>query len=112
MKCLAIEHIDFLKSLIPLCKSKRLFNSKIRGAKIVEINAISELLKNILKGNIHCSKAIKTKLKPYAGLIREIGSRGTTVGKRRNKIRQKGGFLLAALLPTAIGAIVSLIARK
>ena len=113
MKCLALDNIEFIKSLKPLCKRKlKLFKSKIANAKKDEINSLSEIFNNVLNGNIKCSSYNKRRLKPHANIIRYIANRKKTIkSRRRNISTKKGGFLLGAILPAAISALGTLLVR-
>ena len=108
MKCLALENIEFLKSIKPLCNKKKqnLFKTKIKNAKKNEINSISELSNNVLNGNIKCSNYKQKILKPHATSIRFLANKKNSLKSRRNNIRTlRGGWLLGAILPAAISAL-------
>ena len=53
-KILALENVDFLKSLCN--KNKKSVKNKIKTATSSNINSISEIFHNILKGRLPCSR--------------------------------------------------------
>ena len=107
-KILAVENLNFLKSL---CNKRRQdIKFILKKASPDNINAISELFDNILKGNISCSKQKKKKIVPYKNHIRQIANKNNTVSKRR-KHMIKGGFLLGILLPAAISVVSEVISQ-
>ena len=104
-----VSHLSSLKKLkkcTPECR-KNLLES---GGKSLQV-CLRECAFNILKGNVHLTKAQKTKLQKYKEQVREI-SRKKTSHKKRLQIEQKGGFL-GALIAPVLGALVGgLIKRK
>ena len=113
MTYLALDNLDFIKSLKPLCKrNNNLFRSKIKSAKKTQINSLSELFNNLLNGNIKCSRYKRKLLQPHAQTIRFIANKKNSLRSHRNNIStKKGVFLLGAILPAAISAIGTLLAR-
>ena len=74
------------------------------------IEALCEILLNLLYGRIRTNQGIIQKLKRYKKNIRLATLKKTPIGKKR-KILQRGGFLglLAPLLGTVIPAIAQTI---
>ena len=103
-KILALENIDFLKSL---CNTdKKSLRNKIKAATSSNINSISEIFHNILKGGLPCSKYKIKKITPYKNCIKTIGNKKCSVKKRRKTINSlKGGWLINILIPAALTAI-------
>ena len=55
MKFLVIRHIDFIKLISEVKNDKKKFLSLIKNASNSEIDALSELINNIIKGRLPCS---------------------------------------------------------
>jgi hypothetical protein len=90
-------------------KEKNL-GKRIHLIKIAEncvIDAISEIAKNCLLGNIPLSPVDFTNLKKYQQILRKI-SKSTPIKKRKQLIIQKGGFI-ETLIPAALALIAYLI---
>ena len=89
-----------------LLKLKNCKNIKERRILLNEIDdcvidAVSEISKNCLVGNLKLNKCEINKLKKYKKVF-EILSRKTPLQKRKKIIIQKGGFLASILIPSAL----------
>jgi hypothetical protein len=82
------------------CKTIRERRKFIRNSKKCFIDAISEISKNCLIGNLPLNKCQFKYLKNYRTVLRKLSKKSPTK-KRRNIIIQKGGFL-NILIPTAL----------
>ena len=109
MKFLVIRHIDFIKLLSEVKNDKKRFISLIKNATNSEINALSELIYNIVKGYLPCSPYRKKILKNHTSDLRMIANKKENIKNRRKKIVQKGGLLLPSLIPIVFTALSSLI---
>lgn len=59
-----------------------------------QINAVSELVLNVLKGNAPRSRYTIPRLRPHANAMREMAKRGSSVKRRRESmINQTGAGL-------------------
>ena len=66
----------------------------IKHANKDQINAISEIVMNLLKNNVPVSPVTMARLRPYKHILRQIGNRAVSLKKRRQAlIQQKGGKL-------------------
>ena len=85
---------DFLQSITKANLPKNLRKSKLQEASKDEINALSEIALNTLKGNIPIDPPLMARLKAYKGTLRDTGKLTNSLKVRRNKfINQKGqGF--------------------
>ena len=110
-RCLGIKHLDFVKRISKECKNKNILKKLISSASKGEIDAISEIVYNILQGNIPCGTQKLKKLRPLANDIRFIASRRNSLSNRKTRIVKKGGAIFTALIPAAIAAITALIAK-
>ena len=70
----------------------------LQHANADQVNAVSELVLNLLKNNIPVTPAILAKLRPYKKVLRDLGRRRHSVKKRRQwLISQKGRGLFQGL---------------
>ena len=92
-KCLALKHIDFIKLLTSYREKSKQFKSLIKCASTEELNAISEVVLNILRG-ILPFEASKNKFAKYAKYLRFIGDpQKILLPKERGRSFQKVGRL-------------------
>jgi hypothetical protein len=98
-----------LKKLIN-CPNSRKRNNLLRKSKGCLINAISEISKNCLTGNLPLKKSEITKLKKYKKVLRFIANKNS-LKKRRKVILQRGGFL-NILIPSALHLLSELLSKN
>ena len=101
LKC-ALELDQLVKETDSIKRSKLL-----KQVQDCVIDAISEIAKNCLSGNIPLSEEDFNKLSKYQNLLRII-SKPSPVEIRRNLIIQKGGFI-DSLVPAALLLITILL---
>lgn len=107
-KNLALENVNFLKSLCN--KDKKSVKNKIKSATPSNINSISEIFHNILKGKLPCSRYKIKKITPYKNCAKNIGEKKFSVKKRRKIINSlKGGWLISILIPAALKTISEIV---
>ena len=111
MNCLALNHIDFVKLLPKTCRNKRKFKKIISKATNNEIQAVSEICHNLLKGGIPCSLKNKQKLKKHVKDIRFISIKNTPIGKKKSLLTKKGSGFFLPLIPIAVAALTKLLTR-
>ena len=73
-KCLALKHIDFIKLLASYREKSKQFKSLIKCASTEELNAISEVVLNILRGILPFETSKKQKFAKHAKYLRFIGN--------------------------------------
>lgn len=112
MRFLVIRHIDFIKLISEVKNDKKRIVSLIKNASNSEINALSELIYNILKGHIPCSPYRKRMIKNHVSDMRIIADKKGNIHNRRKKIVQKGGLLLPTLIPLALTALSALMKKQ
>ena len=105
MKFLIIRHIDFIKLISKVKNDKKRFMDLIKNASNFEINALSELVNNIIKGRLPCTPYRKNMLKKYVSDLRLIGDKNEKVQNRRKRLALKGVFFLPSLIPLVISAL-------
>jgi len=101
LKC-ALELNQLINETDPIKRSELL-----KQVQDCVIDAISEIAKNCLSGNIPLSEEDFIKLSKYQNLLRII-SKPSPVEKRRKLIIQKGGFI-DSLVPAALLLITVLL---
>ena len=79
------------------------------GGKPLQL-CLRECAINILKGNVHLTKAQFKKLKSHKQKLRDL-SKKTTSQKKRRLIEQQGGFLPLMLAPI-VGAVLGKLLKK
>ena len=95
MKFLVIRHIDFIKLISKVKNDKSKFMDLIVNASNSEINALSELVNNVIKGRLPCTSYRKKMLKKYVSDLRLIGDKKEKVHNRRKRLALKGVFFFA-----------------
>ena len=74
------------------------FKRQEQHANADQINAVSELVLNLLKNKIPVTPPIMAKLRPYKKVLRDLGRRQHSVKKRRAwLVQQKGRGLFQGL---------------
>ncbi len=93
-----------------LCRSRGKARQRlVANATPEQINALSEVAMNVLRGNLPLSSVHKRKLVPHRHRLRQIANRKLSSKKRKAlMVRQRGGFLIPALL----GGLASIFAPK
>ncbi len=99
---LVSKHKAFLTYLSEL-KNPRKRKFLLQNADNSQIDAISEICLNLLKGKIpDPSKTLQRKLRPFQKYIRIIGTKNVPVKTRKRCMIQHGGFL-NLLIPAVAG---------
>ena len=89
-----IKNRKFLQAL-QLTENKQR-KQLIDSASPEQINTISEIVLNLLQGNIIIKGTHKTKLNQHKRSLRALASKGVSVKKRKKILNQHGGMLGAA----------------
>ena len=111
-KCLASKHIDFIKLLASYRKKSKQFKSLIKCASTEELDAISEVILNILRGVLPFDGQ-KIKFAKYAQYLRFIGNpQKNSANKRKKALISKGSGIVAPLLSIAIPLLMDIISKK
>jgi hypothetical protein len=88
-------------------KNPKSRNKLILDAEKCVIDAISEIAKNCLAGNINLKTCDFKKLSKFKNILRQI-SKKSSVKRRKQILQQKGGFL-TLLIPPALSLIASVV---
>lgn len=95
---------SFLEGLSRLpykCRQKM-----INDAPKEVIDSVGECCLNIIKGNVHLTKAQKQQLRSRKRHIRLLSSKQVPLAAKKKIINQKGGALLGLLLKPLLGPII------
>jgi len=93
------RNASFFKTLLCGGKQKKSRQKIIRQASTDNIDALSEIALNLLKGNIPLNTKEKKKLKRHKDKIRKLGKRNVSTKKKKTLLVQEGGFLPLLLAP-------------
>ena len=110
-KCLAQKHTHFIQLLASYRKNPKQLKNLLKFASVGEINALTEVVLNILRGVLPCIKP-KKKVSVHANYLRFIANKKNPVSKRKQQIIRKGSGLIAPLLSIAIPTLISLFSGK
>ena len=111
-KCLALKHIDFIKLLTSYMKKSKQFKSLIKAASTEELDAISEVVLNILRGILPFEEP-KIKFAKYAKFLRFIAdTQKNSAAKRKKALLSKGRGVVAPLLSIAIPLLMDIFSKK
>ena len=91
------RQLPFLRSVLKEAnRMKR--HDLLQHANADQVNAVSELVLNLLKNNIPVTPLIMAQLRPYKKVLRDLGRRQHSVKKRRQwSVSQKGRELFQGL---------------
>ncbi|KAJ8048817.1 hypothetical protein HOLleu_01288 [Holothuria leucospilota] len=81
----------------------------VRGASDYLIKCICEGALNTLNGNLPLTAHQKKQLKRHRHQLRALSNRRRSTASKKNILLQRGGSLLAALLPPLIGILGSVL---
>lgn len=112
-KC-TLRNKDFLKNIFKLAKCKKLkpeLKKHVLNATKDQINSITEIAVNTLRGNIPFTKRAKNKLQQHKESIRALAKPKLPLKKRKELITQEGGFLPALLTPIIVSLASELIRK-
>ena len=98
------NNIEFLSLL---CRSKKKFrNFLIQYANKEQIYTLSEIVLNILNGNLKVPEQLVKKLSKKRKLLRKLVQKNSI--KKKKFLIQKGGFL-EILIPSIVSGLASII---
>lgn len=100
---------DFLKLLAKTKqKDSKRRNALIDIANKYEMDAISELILNALKGNIRLSPKLQKQMQKEKINWRKIAEKKCPVNRKKKILKQRGG-ILASILPIALKAAAAIL---
>ena len=108
-KCMVMKNIHFIQLLTSYRLKPKQFKKLLECATKHEINAITEIILNVLKGALPCDKK---KLIKKASYLRYIGNKKTPLNKRKSYLVKKGNGILGPLLALTVPAIIRLFSRN
>ena len=80
----------FLKSVLKKANCQKR-QELLQHANADQINAVSELVLNLLKNNIPVTPSVMQQLRPYKQVLRQLGARRHSVKKRRGWLMSQKG---------------------
>ena len=96
-----------------LCKCKRNQQKAILEASGNDLlRAVCECAYNTLRGNVQLTTGQKRKLATYKNHLRQLADRKTSLKKKNQIVLQRGGNLLALLLPPIIQGLEKLLFNR
>ena len=111
-KCLALKHIDFIKLLVSYENNSKQFKNLLKCASREELDAISEVVLNILKGYLPFESQ-KKKFFPHATYLRFIGNpQKNSAFRRKRALVSKGRGIIAPLLSIAVPLLIDIFSKK
>ena len=91
------RQLPFLRSVLKEADQHRR-QEQLQLANADQINAISELVMNTLRGNVPLTQANYNLLRPHRNILREMAKRKNSTKRRREIMQsQKGGSLWRGL---------------
>jgi hypothetical protein len=107
----AIRKREYLTLLGQSQRKQKRRKTLIQTVDKEEILAISEIIDNLLRGNIPLSVDQRRKLKRHKTKLRTIAGRRVSIKRKRHLLQQSGGFL-SAIIPLALSLLGGLISRR
>ncbi len=100
---LAARHKEYLVLLSKAKKDKER-SLLIDAANNQQIKAVSECIDNVIKGNVPITENQLRIIRRYKHVLRSLAKKCLSIKKKRNLLKQKGGFL-GTLLPIGLNAL-------
>ena len=88
----------FLKA-ITSAANRNARKALIKHANKDQVNAVSEIVMNLLKNNVPVIPVTMARLRPYRQVLRQIGNRAVSLKKRRQALIQQIGGRRQDVLP-------------
>ena len=108
---LSAQYCDFI--LFLKSKDKNIIKEIVKNLPVAVINALSEIIMNVLCGNIPLNKSDIEKLRPFRKLMQSLSNKSNSASSRKKlMISKKGGSLLSIILPLAEPTLCRLISQK
>ena len=108
---LSTQYCDFI--LFLKSKDKNIIKEIVKNLPVAVINALSEIIMNVLCGNIPLNKSDIEKLRPFRKLMQSLSKKSNSASYRKKlMISKKGGSLLSIILPLAEPTLCRLISQK
>ena len=98
--------LQVLKTACPKLRKVIILN----GGK-ERVNCISEIILNVLNGNLKLSDCNKRKLKKYRAVLRKLADKRVPSVAKKRLINQRGGFLFT-LLSAALPILSNILFRQ
>lgn len=102
------ENADFL-SLLMRTKNKKIRNKIFDIANRSQLDSISEIIINVLRGTLILSSVQQERLRRYKNCLRLLATKSTPLYVKRKQLRTYSGGFLPALIGLAAPVISSLL---
>lgn len=102
------QHADFL-SLIKRSKNKKQRDKLVELANKSQIDSISEIIINVLRGTIALSRVQQGRLQRYKNCLRMLALKSTPLHQKKKQLKSYAGGFLPALIGLAAPIISSLV---
>lgn len=106
----AVRNADYL-SLLGRTKNKRKREQLIALADKDQIDAISEIIENILRGTLVLTEIQQKRLRRYKNCMRQVVIRKTPLHKKKAYLQTYSGGFIPTLLQIGVPVVIDL-ARK
>lgn len=104
----ALKKREYLTLLGEAAKKRKRRCALVQLADRSEILAISEIVDNLLRGNLPLKSADRRRLERYKTQLRHIASKKVSIKRKKKLLEQTGGFL-SAIIPIAMSLLGGLI---
>ncbi len=101
------KNAQFLNFLLKASPRQRCEIIKLSNSD--QVKAITDCVRNVMKGNVPVTREQKHKLKSYKRILRKLMNKKVGINKRKHiLVNQKGGFFSALLAPilTVAGSLL------
>lgn len=105
-----LKRQDYLNLLTTSKRDSKRRNALIDIGNKKEIEALCEIILNVMNRNIPLTPSQLKHLSKYKNVLRTLAKRSTTLKKKKTILKQKGGFLPAILpfIPKALALLKNL----
>ena len=107
-KSVAHCNLNFIKLLTDYRKNPKQFKKLVKHCSNKEVDAITEIIFNFLRGHLRCDRK---KYKKQANFLRLVGNKQKSNKQRRKAILSKGNGIIP-LLSVAVPALIALFGGK
>lgn len=103
-----VRHADYI-SLLGRTKNKKKRKQLIALADRDQVDAISEIIENVLRGTLVLTQTQHQRLRKYKKCMRQLVARRTALSKKKDYLKTYSGGFLPLLLSAALPIIGSLV---
>ena len=104
----AVRHADYL-SLLSRTKNKKKRQQLVALADKDQIDAVSEIIENVLRGTLVLTEHQRKRLQRYKNCMRHMIRRSTPLQQKKQYLHTYSGGFLPFLLSTALPVLTQLV---